>query len=750
MTTPANAGPPSAAASRPALAGDLWGGFAAMLVALPSAIAFGIAVFSVAGNEYMGHGVRAGILGAVALGLVAPLIGGSPRLISAPCAPAVPVLAALGMELLSRKAGMPAVVPEKVVVLLALVVLLAGVLQLAFGSIGVGRLIKFIPYPVVSGYLSGVGVLLFAKQVPGFLGLPPGVSGWQGVLSPGKWQWIALVVGLATVAGMLLAKRVTRKVPGTIIGVAAGIAAYFALAIFVPALRELKGNRLIIGPVVEGPAAIGAAVTAHWSALSNLQLSDVNLVWISALTLAVLLSVDTLKTCVVLDALARTRHQSNRVLIGQGAGNLAAALVGGMAGAGTMGATLMNSESGGRTRISGICEGLFVVVAFLLLGPWIAWVPVSALAGLLIVVAIRMIAWRDFALLRQTNTVLDFAVIACVVVVAVTVNLIAAAGAGVGLAILLFIREQIRGSVIRRKVTGDTFHSRQHRLPEEQAILERRGVETTICELQGSLFFGTTDQLFTELEGDLKRCRFLVLDLRRVRSVDFTAAHLLEQFETILAERGGYLVFSRLPHGLSQGQDLQRYFENVGVMKARKNVRKFESLDDALQWVEDRLLTEEVPARGSQEAPLQLKEFEYLREFAGGPALQALAACAREQTVAEGSPVFRAGERGDELYLIRRGIVRIVLPLADGSHHNLAAFGRGNFFGEMAFLDAGSRSADAVALTPVDLFVISRARFDAVATADPQAAVLLFAQLSRALALRLRRADAEISSLYDA
>jgi SulP family sulfate permease len=488
----------------------------------------------------------------------------------------------------------------------------------------------------------------------------------------------------------------------------------------------------------------------HWAALATLRVADVAAVVWPALTLAVLLSVDTLKTCVVLDARTRSRHHSNRELIGQGAGNVVSALVGGMPGAGTMGATLVNVESGGRTRLSGVAEGVFVVLAFLLLGRGIAWVPVAALAGILIVVAGRLVAWRDFSLLRQAGTRLDFAVIAAVVVVAVTANLIAAAGAGLGLAILLFMREQIRGSVIRRKISGARLSSRQHRLPEEQAILERHGAQTTICELQGSLFFGTTDQLFTELEADLGRCRYLVLDLRRVRSVDFTAAHLLEQFEAMLAERGGFLLFSRMPRRLSQGQDLRRYFEQVGVMGAKSHVRNFDSLDEALQWVEDRILAQEFPSRGPGAAALGLAEFELLREAAGGAIGEGVAACAEERSCAAGETVFAAGQPGDELFLIRRGIVRIELPLADGSHHNLAAFGRGNFFGEVAFLDAGRRSASAVAVTPVDLFVLSRARFDAATQGGSAAGAQLFAKIARALALRLRRADAEISSLYDA
>jgi SulP family sulfate permease len=125
-----------------------------------------------------------------------------------------------------------------------------------------------------------------------------------------------------------------------------------------------------------------------------------------------------------------------------------------------------------------------------------------------------------------------------------------------------------------------------------------------------------------------------------------------------------------------------------------------------------------------------------------------LAACAEPRSYAAGDPIFRAGEASDEMLLIRRGIVRIVLP-AGATHHNLASFGRGNFFGELAFLDRGTRSADAIAVTPVDLFALSRARFDELSRAQPLIGVKVFARIARILALRLRRSDQELRTYYD-
>lgn len=735
---------------RAGLAGDLWGGLAAMLVVLPSCIAYGVAVYALLGPRYVAVGVQTGVVGAVILGLIASVVDGAPRLISTPSAPAAAVLAALVSALAARHAGTAeAAAPARILVLLSLVALLSGCLQLLYGLLGGGRLIKYIPYPVVSGYLSGVGVLIFLSQVPKFLGWPGHLGLGAGLASPHLWQWPAIVVGTATVAGMSFGPRITRAIPATILGLLAGVLAYFTLGLLRPDLLHLVHNPLVLGPVGGGVGAMLTGAAEHWSGLGQLRPADLTSLLVPALTLSVLLSIDTLKSCVVVDALTHSRHDSNRTLLGQGAGNLVSALFGGMPGSGMMGATLVNVNSGGCTRRSGILEGALVLVVFLLFGSWIAWVPVAGLAGILFVVALRMIDWRSFLLLRQASTMLDFAVIAAVVVVAVGLNLIAAAGTGLALAILLFIREQIRGSVIRRKVTGDRVSSTRHRLPDEQAVLQEHGAETTICELQGSLFFGTTDRLFTELDPDLKRCRYLILDMRRVQSVDYTAAHLLEQFEAILKERGGYLLFSRLPASLPSGQDLRAYFAQVGVTHGKENVRKFDTLDDALQWVEDRILAAVRPERTSEQAPLTLAEIELLRDFAADQALEALASCVTERSCAAGDEIFRAGDVGDELYLIRRGTVRLILPVGTGDYHNLASCSRGDFFGEVAFLDRGRRSASAIATTAADLFVISRARFDQVARTHPVVGVKTFARLSRALALRLRRSNAELRAWYE-
>ncbi len=716
-----------------------------MLVALPSSIAFGVLIYSALGPEYAGRGAMAGVLGAAALGLVTPFVGRTGGLISAPCAPSAAVLSALVTGLLAGAVG-PGLAPDAILPLLALTALLSAILQILYGAAGGGRLIKFIPYPVVSGYLSGVAVLIALGQLPKLLGLARGTPLREGLVSPGSWRWEGLAVGLVTMAVMAAAGRITKRVPGGILGLTAGMGAYFALSALSPGLRELQGNALVIGPL-QASGGLLDAFAAQARSLFAADLPSLKLILVPAVTLSILLSIDTLKTCVVLDALTRRRHNSNRELVGQGLGNLAACLAGGVPGAGTMGPTLINVNSGGRTPLSGLVEGALVVLALFSLGPLIAWVPIGALAGIMIVIAVRMFDWGMFRLLRHPAGRLDFAVIAGVIATAVTVDLIAASGVGVAFAILLFIRDQVRGSVIRRKLTLAELSSKTRRLPAERTALKERGREAVFCELQGNLFFGTTDQLHTQLEPDLARARYILLDLRRVQSVDYTAAHLFDQLQARLEERGGRLLFSGMPSALRDRRDIQGYLAQMGVVR-EGGVFVSDTLDGALEWMEDRLLEEAGVRRRDEEHPLAAGEFELFREF-DDATLAALSSCLKPVSIPPGGRVFSSGEPGDEMYLVRKGAVRILLPLEGGQHHHLSTVGRGDFFGELAFLDRGRRSADVEAKEPTELFSLSRARFDALARAEVVAGIKVFARLALAIAHRLREADAELRAVED-
>ncbi len=620
------------------LGSEVWGGVSAMLVALPSAIAFGVTIFAPLGGSYAARGAIAGILGTVALGLVAPALGGTDRLITAPCAPAAAVLSALAIQLAASGTA-----PETAVLMIGIVVLITAIFQVAFGAIGLGTLIKYMPYPVVSGYLSGVGLVIILSQLPKFLGSPKDSGAWDALTQPGAWDVHAIVVGAVTMVVMLFAPKVTKAVPATILGLTAGVAAYFALALADRSMLVIAGNSSIVGPLGVQGGGVMEGITARFASARTFSLASLPMLFLPAISLAALLSIDTLKTCVVIDSLTRSRHNSNRELIAQGCANLTATVLGGVPGAGQMGATLVNISSGARTRLSGTFEGIAALVAFVMLGSVLAWIPIAALAAILIVVGVRMFDRHSLQLVKSRATVLDFVVIVSVVAVAVTVSLIAASGVGVALAILLFIREQSRSSVVRRRALGNQTFSKQMRLPAEMKVLERDGARTVILELQGSLFFGTTDQLYSTLAPEIAPRHHLILDLWRVQSVDVTAVHMLELVEDMLREKGGVLAFSRVPRTLPNGNDVEALLRQSGLV-AEGRARIFVDLDHALEWAEDRTL-EESHFSLDEERPLDLHE---VALFAGRKpeTLATLEACAEPPLRAGRADIREWGHRG--------------------------------------------------------------------------------------------------------
>jgi SulP family sulfate permease len=733
--------PPPPPDVRASLVGDLWGGLAAMLVALPAAVAFGVAVYGPVVGA--GPGALAGLVGAVALGIVAPLLGGTPKLVSAPCAPAVAVLSGFAVHEAAAHPGDGA----RVMVLLTLVGLVSAGLQLALGLVKAGTIIKYIPYPVVTGYLSGVGVVIFGKQLPTVLGLASGTKLGSALLTPSAWQWPALVVALSTIAVMVLAPRVTKAAPPAILGLTGGVAVYFGLGLVRPELLRTQGNPLVIGALGGDLGALGEALATRVSGLGALSLADVKAVLGPAATLAVLLSLDTLKTCVVVDAMTGSRHDSNRELVGQGVANGVASALGGMPGAGTSGATLVNLASGAQTRWSAVIEGALVLVAFVALRPLVAWAPLAALSGILVVVAFRMFDWKALGWVRRRATVLDFAVVVVVVATAVLADLITASAMGVALSILLFIRAESSASVIHRKLWGNRMFSKQRRHPAELAVLAEHGDETVVVELAKSLFFGTTDQLRTHLERELRKQRTIVFDLRRVDAVDLTAIHILEQMRAQVKKRGGDLVFCSIPASFAGVPNARAYLAEAGLFGSDEPHVVFDQLSDALAWAEDRILAERRPER-EEDRPIDLFDMPMF-EGRKPETLANLRAVVERRTYRPGEAVFRAGDQSDEIYFVSLGSVRIELP-TEGRRLHLATIGQGDFFGEITFLDGGARSADALAEGEVVLFALSRARFDTVAAAHPRLGQSFFSVLSRTLALRLRHANREISMLEEA
>ena len=713
-----------------------------MLVALPAAIAFGVTVYATLGGHYAAYGAIAGILGVVALGIIAPLLGGTNRLISAPSAPAAAVLSAFALQYITL-----GIDPDLVFIMLMLVALTAGILQISFGLIGLGRLIKYMPFPVVSGYLSGVGLYIIASQLPKFLGAPQGFHFWESLLNPFSWEWQSMLIGLVTIIAMMKGDKIFRFIPTVITALIAGIGTYGILGFFDPSLF-VPNNPFIIGELGgSGATDFIKIFTGQFHELSHLSWSTITFLLFPALTLAALLSIDTLKTCVILDSMTHTFHDSNQELIAQGSGNITSSLIGGMPGSGTMGATMINLSSGATSNFSGLFEGAVSIVAFVILGSFIGWIPVAALAGILIVIGLRMIDKHSLKLLKSRKTILDFFIIAAVALTALSVSLIAATGVGLILAVILYIAQQIGVSVVYRQLDGREIKSKIVHSREGEALLSEKSDEYSVYELHGSLFFGTANQLYSILQDDLQHKKYIILDMKRVQTVDLTAAHILLQIKDILHERNGYLLLSRLPHKLPSGDDLESYFNHVGLLKHLSPITIFDDLDDAIEWVEDSILRDSLIDEES-ETLFQLSDFDL---FAGrnSDTLEEIESLLEFRSYQKGDVIYSEGDSMGEIFLIRRGLVRIMLPYLGRQSVHLSTLGQGNFFGEFSFLEESPHYTDAIAGSDTDVYVISRQAFDLFSQHHKKASLHFMQSLARVLAQRLRLTRTELGAEVD-
>jgi len=245
----------------------------------------------------------------------------------------------------------------------------------------------------------------------------------------------------------------------------------------------------------------------------------------------------------------------------------------------------------------------------------------------------------------------------------------------------------------------------------------------------------------------LKKRQYIVLDMRRVQSVDFTAAHMLEQIEDVMAEHNGAVIFSHMPSRAPSGQDMVGYFKQVGLTRKERHARIFPHLDAALEWVEDRILEAEDVDR-TPEKSWDLRDLDLLRERKP-ETIAALEAAMQIRNYKAGEQIFAAGSPGNELFFVRHGSVRILLPLAGHAPHHLSTFGRGEPFGELSFVDRAPRSADAVAYTDTEVYVLTRQKFDALTNEHHRLALNLLEWLAAVMAARLRRTDTELRFLKE-
>jgi len=724
------------------LLGDFLGGTSGMLVALPSTIAYGLICYAPLGPTYASWAVMGAILGLIPICFLAPLFGGIKVLISAPTAATAAIISVFVAELV--KGG--SVPPNDIPLMVTLLTMVSGLLQIIIGNFGGGKFIKYIPFPVITGYLSGLCVLILISQVPKVLGLPAKMNIATGLMHPDSWHWENIAISGCTIVFIVVARKFVKKVPSVIIGLVAGVASYWVIAAFEPSLRLLDNNPYVLGKISASPADLWYMATERWHSFTRFRFTNASELVFTGIEIVILLSITTLNSCLVIDTLTFSNHDPKKELMVQGLGNMAAGLFCGIPSAGSLTTSYENIKSGGKTSKSMIFAGIEFLAVLLFFSQLIQWLPLPSLAGILVMVAISLIDFKIFSLLKYKSTVFDFFVIISVVVAAAELDLIKAAGVGLSVAILLFLKEQMGASVVRRRLFGNQIFSKTLRLEEEMEILEVKGTQTVIIQLHGQLFFGTTDQLFTKLQPYFLDCKYFVLDLHRIQSVDYTAANMLKKILARIKDLNGFLILSSIPDVLSTGQKPGKYLENFGLFRD-PHVKAFNDFDESLSWIEDRILAEDKIA-ASENKLIDLSELEFFKGFSDR-FLETVYSCLEEKSYGAGEFVFRAGEQSDEIYFIRRGNIKIVLPLAEGKTFHLQTICKGGIFGEMAFIDNVTRSADAFSVDESILYILSREKFNQATATHPEVGGIFFERLALIIANRLRQANKELKVLHE-
>ncbi|QQS34061.1 MAG: sulfate permease [Acidobacteriota bacterium] len=489
--------------------GDLMGGLTVGVVALPLAIALAIA---------SGVKPEQGLYTAIVAGFVIAVLGGSRTQISGPTGAFVVIVYGI-----VQKYGYDGLV---------VATLIAGVMLIIMGLARMGALLKFVPYPVIVGFTSGIAVIIFSSQVNEFLGLNV-----EKVPADFVEKWIEYIryfsaldpytlgVGAVSLLIIILWPKVTHRVPGQLIAI---LAVTFAVQYFqIPvATIETRFGGMPTGlPSPQLP-------TVTWAVFQEL--------FTPALTIAILAALESLLSSVVADGMTGTRHRSNMELVGQGAGNIASAIFGGIPATGAIARTATNIKSGGQTPVAGIIHAVFLLLVLLLIGKWAAMIPMATLAAVLIVVAYNMSEWREFKHLLKSPRG-DIAVLLATFLLTVFIELTVAIQVGILLAAFLFLQKMSNEAHV--DVITDTLEEDEEFRSRDMSQIDiPKRVE--VFEVYGSLFFGAVSQFKESIRIVATKPQVIILRMRQVPTIDASGIHILEELVKEAHSSGCIIVFS--------------------------------------------------------------------------------------------------------------------------------------------------------------------------------------------------------------
>ena len=535
------------------LRGDVFGGITAGIVALPLALAFGV---------QSGAGPVAGLYGAIVLGIFAATFGGTSSQVSGPTGPMTVVAALVVIKAIeeygSLEAGMGFII---------CIFLLAGVVQIIFGVLKFGAYIKYIPYPVVSGFMSGIGGIIILLQIYPFFGQTSPkkvldvITNIVDVIPIINWE--AMIIASSTIAIIYLFPKITKAIPSTLVALISMTIVTTFIGLEVPVIGTIPSSL----PELK----IGAIASIHTS--------DITLIIELALTLALLGAIDSLLTSVIADNITKTKHHSNRELVGQGIGNIMASCIGGLPGAGATMRTLVNINAGGQTPLSGVIHGVLLLAILLGLGNYAQVIPIPVLAGILITVGVGIIDYKGFRHIKSVPRT-DAVVMLIVLGMTMFVDLIQAVAVGLILSSILFMKQMSDQLGSEVKILPIKENCRQW---WKENIPDSIADKIYVKHFPGPIFFGFAPALQAMAES-LPDIRVVIFRMMDVPNIDQTGLYALEEVVLSLEKRNIAVVITGLqkqPYRM-----LQRINMVPGLIPENYI---FDEIEDCIQWLGEEL-----------------------------------------------------------------------------------------------------------------------------------------------------------------
>lgn len=513
---------------------DVTAGIIVAIIALPLSIALALA---------SGVGPEAGIFTAIVAGFVISALGGSGVQIAGPTAAFATIVAGIVAH-----DGMDGLIVATI---------LAGIFLILMGLCHFGSLIKFIPFTITTGFTSGIAVTIVIGQLKDFFGLtyPNGVKPIETVE---KFEAVinnfstinmdAVIVGGVSLAILIIAPYIFKRIPGSLLAVIAGI----LMVQFLPLKVNTIGNLYTISNALPSLRFPSLSLNIIQNALPN------------ALTIAVLAAIESLLSCVVADGMINGKHRSDMELVAQGAGNIASALFGGIPATGAIARTAANIKNGGKTPIAGMVHSITLVIVLVVLMPYAGMIPMPTIAAILFIVAYNMCQWRTFVNLVKTAPKSDVIVLVTSFVLTVIFDLVVAIEVGMVLACLLFIKRMSEET----KVNGWTYVDED--TPDVDEHLQKLPLQIRVYEISGPLFFGAASVIEEIAVKDFTTC--LVLRMRSVPALDSTALNALKDLVQVCKSKGITIVFSHVNDQPMKVMEKAGFIELVGKVNFQPNI----------------------------------------------------------------------------------------------------------------------------------------------------------------------------------